>query len=721
MLLLVPCLSCAVTLAAGASGDIANNSLYSHTCAISMDGYLKCWGYNSFGETGAYGSSAPVTVAGTGSGDYVDVAAADDYTCAVTSAGGARCWGKGQNGRLGNGSTNGEDEPADVVGLDSGVQTVSIRSGHGCALLDSGAVKCWGMNDSGQLGDNSTSERHTPVDVVGLQSGVIAIAAGEAHTCALMSDSTVKCWGSNLYGALGDGTTIDQHTPHEVPGLTGVAAISAGYQHNCALLESGDVQCWGNGDLGRLGDGTSDNHYTPHDVVGLPGRVTAIKLGATHTCARIAGGRLMCWGGNASGQIGDGTTIDRFVPVAVSGLTADVVEFDAGARHSCARVASYAVYCWGTGALGNGILSSDVTSTVPVLLAGFPSAIVQLDAGAPCGISVFADVYCWQHFPDTPTYAPVRSAMVPRGAHSLSSGHGVLRFRFCVTEHGRVYCQGGAPVGDGSWDDSDVLLAVAGLPENIVMTASGYEHHCALSAAGTIYCWGYNTYGEVGDGTNTNRAAPVQVQGISDAVAIASAYASTCALRAGGSVSCWGANSDGQLGDGTTTNRNAPVAVAGLTDGTAHITMGEFLNGFVHACVAMTSGAAKCWGDNSAGQLGDGTTSRRLTPVNVLNLTDAASISAGGQHTCTVTASGGVKCWGNEFPGPGGNTPVDVPVLSSVTSVSAGWGGTCAVAVNGHVQCWGSTDLDNSSASTPFDVPTWYTDQETIFRGDFEP
>jgi hypothetical protein len=85
-----------------------------------------------------------------------------------------------------------------------------------------------------------------------------------------------------------------------------------------------------------------------------------------------------------------------------------------------------------------------------------------------------------------------------------------------------------------------------------------------------------------------------------------------------------------------------------------------------------------------------------------------------------VTASGGVKCWGNEFPGPGGNTPVDVPVLSSVTSVSAGWGGTCAIAVNGSVQCWGSTDLDNSSASTPFDVPTWYIDQETIFRGDFE-
>jgi alpha-tubulin suppressor-like RCC1 family protein len=245
------------------------------------------------------------------------------HTCALLSTGAVKCWGSNSYGQLGDGSTTQRTTPVDVSGLSSGVTAISAGYLHSCALLNTGAVKCWGYNAYGQLGDGSTTRRTTPVDVSGLSSGVTAITTSYHHTCALLNTGAVKCWGYNGSGQLGDGTSgTDRLTPVDVSGLSsGVTAISAGYYSTCALLSTGAVKCWGTNTYGQLGDGTSGtNRLTPVDVSGLSSGVTAISGGYYYTCALLNTGAVKCWGYNGFGQLGDGSTTQSLTPVGVLGI-----------------------------------------------------------------------------------------------------------------------------------------------------------------------------------------------------------------------------------------------------------------------------------------------------------------------------------------------------------------------------------------------------------------
>jgi len=189
-------------------------------------------------------------------------------------------------------------------------------------VTTAGAVKCWGWNATGALGDGTTTSSTTPVDVVGLGSGVASVSAGGEDSCAVTTAGAVKCWGYNVIGALGDGTTTSSTTPVDVVGLgSGVAAVSAGGAHTCAVTTAGGVKCWGNNSDGELGDGTGFSSTTPVGVVGLGSGVASVTAGATHTCAVTTAGGVTCWGRNYYGELGDGTTYtDSTTPVAVVGL-----------------------------------------------------------------------------------------------------------------------------------------------------------------------------------------------------------------------------------------------------------------------------------------------------------------------------------------------------------------------------------------------------------------
>jgi len=402
-----------------------------------------------------------------------------------------------------------------------------------------------------------------------------ALSAGGDDTCALLGGGSVDCWGDNAHGQLGIGTSSGPAacngdpcatTPVAVRGITTAIAISAGSDHTCALLAGGSVDCWGDNAYGQLGVGTSSGPGTcngePCSATAVPVRgiahATAIAAGGSQTCALLAGGSVECWGYNGYGQLGVGTS---------------------SGPHSC------------TG-------------------------------GVPCA--------------PTP-------------------------------------------------------VAVRGIVDATAVTA-GNDHTCALLATRAVDCWGYNFSAELGVGTSSGphfctggqwcSTTPVAVIGIASATAIIAGGDHTCALLAGGSVDCWGYNSFGQLGDGISNGpqtcefgvvrcAKTPVAASGTTSPTAIAAGGD------HTCALLAAGRVTCWGANSFGELGDGTRSGpaacngypcSATPVAVSRLTGATAISSGEDHTCALLSGGGVGCWGEGAYGELGDGRIgehDVPVAVS--------------------------------------------------------
>ena len=361
-----------------------------HTCALTRSGGVMCWGYNTHDELGdgkTPNSTTPVPVSGLASG-VTAIAAGLRNTCAITREGGAKCWGAIYFGALGDGTTTRHATPVDVAGLRSGVKAISAGGDDGCAITGSGGAKCWGSNFQGQLGDGTTIDRATPVDVSGLSSGATAIASGlSVRTCVVAGDGRVMCWGRGrltptpVSGLGGDVKAItsacaitaaggvkcwdENLAAVDVSGLDhGVIGIASSGTHNCALTTLGGVKCWGLNNHGQLGDGSKTDRTTPVDVVGLHGPADALATGAYHTCAVLRSGGVDCWGSNETGDLGNGTTVDYARPVAVKGFgtaTATVAIVSRSIHVSRTRIAPVRLSC--ANARCRGLLTLSVGTT----------------------------------------------------------------------------------------------------------------------------------------------------------------------------------------------------------------------------------------------------------------------------------------------------------------------------------------------------------------------
>jgi alpha-tubulin suppressor-like RCC1 family protein len=355
----------------GLSGVTSVSSGFYYVCALVALGASKCWGLGQSGQLGT-GSSAntAVPLSVSGSKGYTGLSAGNDDTCVIVPPGGGlTCWGSGDSGGLGNGATtSGSATPVAISGL-TGVSQVAMGGYFGCARVN-GAVSCWGDGALGQLGSGSSpAAQPTPVAVIGISTAT-QIAVGEDHACAIIGPTaTVECWGNNLNGELGDGTTKNSNIPVPVVGLTNVSAVTAGQNSSCALLATGTVDCWGSNNYGQIGNGqTGGNVPIPTAVSNLTGVTSLSGFGFTN-CAIIAGGAVDCWGYGGDGQDGYGAQLSTNLPVAVTGLT-NVKSISAGYSVMCALTSTNTVDCWGYnlyGQLGNGVFA---TYTSPLTIAG---------------------------------------------------------------------------------------------------------------------------------------------------------------------------------------------------------------------------------------------------------------------------------------------------------------------------------------------------------------
>jgi alpha-tubulin suppressor-like RCC1 family protein len=307
-----------------------------------MDGHVSCWGSNIVGELGN-GTTADLPVTAPVTVNDIDTAIAISagfaVTCALLSDGTVRCWGLNLSGQLGNGSASGPQlcgaegqevacatAPVPVVGI-STARAISTGGNHTCALLAGGALRCWGLNTRGQLGNGNQdfcrdmiSCSATPLPVGGITTATTISAAGSGqHTCATLDDGTARCWGRNDFGQLGNTTVGDfLPTPLAVSGVTGATAIAAGFQHSCAHVADGSLTCWGQNALGQLGRGTSGGTSSTPAPVNSISTATAISAGVHFNGALLSNGTLRCWGSNSSGQLGNGTIAPASAPVPVS-------------------------------------------------------------------------------------------------------------------------------------------------------------------------------------------------------------------------------------------------------------------------------------------------------------------------------------------------------------------------------------------------------------------
>ncbi|MGL6289892.1 MAG: fibronectin type III domain-containing protein, partial [Silanimonas sp.] len=570
--------------------------------------------------------------------------------CFVTAGTGVRCWGNNDDGRGGSGfiqprSTSMAD---DVVGLLSGVRSVSVGGSHACAALLDGTARCWGSNDAGQLGDGTTEDRPDPAVVAGL-TDVRTISAGARHTCAVLASGRVKCWGDNGMNQLGGIDVAGSRTPVDVPGLDAQMAstVESGASDSCAVFSSGAVRCWGG--LART-PGSVQINARAAIIPGLESGVRGVALAPSHRCAVLANGGVRCWGFNAAGQLGDGTTIQRGVPVAVLGLGGPARMVAVGYSHSCAVVEGRGVQCWGlntSGQLGSGGFGS---RSAPITVAGLGADIaeVRADRDATCARSSSGAVSCWGRNED-------------------------------------------GSIGDGDAEANPTPSDVVGLAGIVQQVSLGTRHACALSAEGAVSCWGTDEYATLAnDEPFGTRLVATPIPGLESGFgSIAVGFGFACASRPSDGVWCWGANARGELGDGTTQPRGSPAKLRGVAPDPRQVVAGDR-----HACALDRSGDVWCWGSNLFGELGRGTTSFDAgQALRVIGLPAGTieRLSVSAASTCAAYADGTQWCWGANFEGQlGDGTYTNRPSPARSTAFPEPIrlrSDSCAISADGTMRC----------------------------------
>lgn len=650
-----------------------------HTCAIVSES-LQCWGNNSYGQLGL-GTTKTVSLKPTTviQADVLAVATGAQHTCAIVRSNENQqlhCWGGNFAGQLGDGTVVDSADPKLI--LEGDITRIVAGAAFNCAIV-SGDVHCWGNNEWGQVGNGSVIAVHRPVLV--LKGDVREMAAGGAHICAIVG-SSLACWGLNESGQIGDGTKINQLKPKTVI-ESGVVGIGTGRYHTCAIVDAskeGELWCWGD-NRGPLDPLFKEKVITNHRKL-VDSGATMAAGGFLHNCA-VINDELFCWGGNSFGQLGIGKLLH---PNRIIG--GDWIDLSGGRMHTCALKKDRSLWCWGDnlyGQLGDGT----------VINRNLPTNVKNLNG-------------------------PVQSFEL-----------GLYHSCAIVGDRGQLQCWGRndkGQVGNGNLDALSTPETI--IESDVVQVSVGDGGTCAVKKDGTLWCWGLNHKGQLGVGDKVDRSKPVQVVALGSQVKFVSTNgyvfggsyeeSHTCALKTDGSLWCWGANESGQLGDGTTGNKSVPTEVKIPGTQILSVSVGSY-----HTCAttkgiqpnsqqcSQASGVTSCrslgesdqlycWGWGFSGELGFGFfRSHMPNPMAsewVSGLGPVTEIFSGNQSTCGVVNSRPF-CWGRNTNGKLGlGHPSNEQVypaalnLENVKKLAVDTFHGCALKHDGSIWCWGAND-----------------------------
>jgi alpha-tubulin suppressor-like RCC1 family protein len=694
---------------AGAPGWIQVSAGGSHTCGIKSDNTLWCWGRNDNGQVGDNSTTKrDLYTAVNGGGTWKQVSTGGTHTCGIKSDDTLLCWGDNASGQLGD-NTSGTNRliPTAVNGGGTWKQ-VSAGGVHTCGIKSDDTLLCWGSNNLGQIGDNTSgTNRLIPTAINGGGTWKQVSSRGY-HSCGIKSDNTLWCWGYNDRGRIGDGTCCTNLlVPTAVSGGGTWKLVSAGGNHTCAVKSDDTLWCWGGNNLGGLGDGTQgyfDNKVVPTAVSG-GGTWKAVAAGSFHTCAIKSNNTLWCWGENQEAELGDTTTIIRSIPTASAGGGTSWSVLDAGGAggsnggsgHSCAITNIGTLFCWGVNINGQlGIGTSIYRRLAPVPVGGTSgtwSFLGSTGSYSTCAIKSDNSIWCWgdgingTDIVPTPVNGGGTWKFVATSIYSHNCG---------IKSDDTLWCWGynqDGELGDNTYTDSNAPVSVDGGGTWKDVAAGGF-HTCGIKSDDTLWCWGANWSGQLGDNTGADSGIPVSVSGGGAWKSVAAGEEHTCAIKSDDTLWCWGNNTYGRLGDNSMTQRDLPTTVNG-GGSWKQVSASAY-----HTCGIKSDDTLLCWGWNGTAQIGDGTiTGNRLVPTSISGGGTWKIVRGGWYHTCAIKSDDTLFCWGRNDQGEVGNntqsqclSPTALYGGGTWKSLKAGDGFTCAIKSDGIIWCWGIGD-----------------------------
>jgi alpha-tubulin suppressor-like RCC1 family protein len=682
---------------------------WAHTCAIQND-TIYCWGDNERGQSGfaptaqsARSIIRPLPIASTTQKNWEMVSAGGSHSCALTKGGDVWCWGDNRWGQV---SHNIEQEwvatPHKKAFGATVMKQISAGLNHSCAHNGQN-IFCWGQPSLGKTGRKYDYEAKVYEDMEPSQisrawsvgTTIVDLDAGREHSCVLIDDGEIYCWGSSKFGQftglnVNTGSSVGSSTnasPAEVKEQTMMRTVHAGRLHSCTVSHDGEPYCWGSNRNYQLGDGSNIDREMPAPIRGPHKDVVQISVGGEHACAlKRKTGEVLCWGLNEFGQAGQPFREESMKSQRTVNDLTTITRPDPNSRPVDGGLLADATPIPDTGPADTGPADAGV----------FEDAMLSPDTGTVAQDAGFIQDAMLS--PDTGTVAP-DAGVIQDAMTSPDAGF--------IVDAGFILDTGPADTGPADTGPADAGLTTQCLGEIPSQVSSGQNHNCAIISGGQVCCWGSNAYGELGanaamTGFATQYPDPLLVPGIVDATQLASGSNFTCALKADQTIWCWGSNYENVISPSVVFTQYDTPTRHSFGNGFNQICAGAF-----HVC-ALRSGAVYCWGGNNRGQSGG---AYQMIPIDwprpvaiTLAAGGAATIvevACGYGHSCARDQNGAVFCWGSnetyELTAAATSTVYNAPVridgLSPSTGIEAGLGFTCSQTTSNRVECWGINEV----------------------------